>query len=180
MATAATDSRKTRARKPSTKGQWLNRSVHTVTCYSGTVVKIRIPDLMLMLKNDTIPTRLRDIALQRADNERELSASDVEQPAPNEERMKAVKEGAELLFWLVSDMVLDPLITPEEVEQLPTDDRTMLMEIANRERDTDALGVSLGVEPLSRWETFRRFHKCSEDCESCEEVRREFSSVDPG
>lgn len=171
--------RQRRSKNVSTKGQWLNRSVHTITLYSGTVVKVRIPDLMLMLKNDTIPTKLRDIALERAEGDVDLKAAEAVKPN-NDERVKGVKEGAELLFWLVSDMVLEPKITPEEVESLPADDRMMLIEIANRERDTDALGASLGVEPLSRWETFRHFHKCAADCEPCEEIRREFSSVEPG
>lgn len=179
MAQTATRTPQASQRKPGSKDQWAKRGIHIVTLPSGMVVKIRLPDLTRLLKNDLLPERLRAVALKQAFAEVEPEpASD--NGTRDEERYQTAKDMASLLDWLVADMVLEPQLTQEDVETIPGEDRDMLVSIAQRERDTDHLGVTLGVDPLSRWDTFRSQHKCPENCAACEKVRQEFSSVELG
>lgn len=177
--------------QPTSKAAWAQRSVHTVTCPSGAVVRIRIPDLSMLLAQDAVPDRLRAVALQKVSEAfAEALRTPVADPAEGEEPsaptldVEALKELAELHQWLVTQMLVEPELTLEDLEgpveeRPPGDDLTMLVQIASRERHTDARGVVLGVEPLSRWERFRDRHGCGEDCRACQEVVGDFSSLDP-
>jgi hypothetical protein len=144
------------------------------------VVKIRLPDLTRLLKNDLLPERLRAVALKQAFADVEPEPQSENGSTNDAERYETAKEMATLLDWLVADMVLEPELTQDDVETIPGEDRDMLVAIAQRERDIDALGVTLGVEPLSRWDTFRRFHECAEDCPACQKVRGDYSSIELG
>jgi len=97
-----------------------------------------------------------------------------------EEAYAELQKVVQLLDFLILEMVVEPKLTQDDVDLLPGEDRELLIEIAQRERDTDAVGRRLGVEPLSRWETFRHRHHCAEDCDGCQAVLSDFSTVDVG
>jgi hypothetical protein len=60
--------------------------------------------------------------------------------------------------FLLPKMVLEPTITPEDVKDIPTEDKEMLVAFANRARDLDAVGHHLaGLERLADWRRFRNF-----------------------
>jgi hypothetical protein len=166
---------------PSTtsKDSWAAKAVHTITCPSGARIKIRLPNLSLMIKNDLLPSELRAVAISKVMEEAgSQPAASVGTATGPEITADTVKKMVELNESIIVEMVVEPLITKEDLEAnvIPPEDLDFLSEIAQRERHTDALGVSLGVEPLSRWDTFRHEHGCAEDCAACEAVRRRFSS----
>jgi hypothetical protein len=184
MAQGATTPAKKRAqaaangKRIATLEQWAQAALHTVTCPSGAQVKVRIPDLATLLAGDAVPEHLRVVAFQKISDE--LSEALIEkgegenaQPRISQEVMNAA---VELHRWVVIQSVVEPKLTVETLELVPAEDIEFLAEIATRERDTDALGVHLGVAPLSRFDTFRHFHKCAEDCSACQEVRAVFST----
>lgn len=190
---AATDTRRRTAASSSngskrTKEAWGKRSVHVVTCPSGMEVKIRIPNVGLLLEGDALPQRLRQVALQEMLDPIEarvargsISAGGEDEPsqdAPAAVTLDEVKQLYDLNNWLVVQTVLEPELTIDDLPDLPAEDLEMLIKIANRERTVDAVGKSLGTDPLSRWETFRVKHGCAEGCEACTEVRLAFSTVE--
>jgi hypothetical protein len=163
--------------------EWRGRAIHTVTLPSGMVVKIRIPNLGQLLKGDAIPDRLRSVAISQVARELDPSAAPLFQPDDQqspEQKIKVITEVYELYEWLVTETVIEPAIGENDLDGLPEMDKQMLAQIAGRERDTDALGVTLGVEPLSRWETFLREHGCTKDCPACQKVVGIFSTARPG
>lgn len=172
-----------------TKEQWAARAVHEVTLYSGAVVKIRIPDLTTLLAGDAVPEELKGIAVGHVISELREATAD---PAPAGETNVTPESGLsdELLErvtslhrWLVSKMLVDPQLSPDELRPLedggiglPADDLELLGELAMRRRSRDALGVWLGVEPKSRWSVWQQAHNCPAGCEDCEKVVAEFST----
>lgn len=170
-------------RSPGTKSAWGKKAVHVVTCPSGMEVKIRIPNLGLMLEGDALPQTLRNAALQELVNPvsgrvaRAAEAAGTADAQP-QVTLDDVTELYHLHQWLVVNTVIEPELTIEDLPGLPQEDLEMLTQIATRERTVDAAGRPLGTEPLSRWVTFRRHHECAEDCEACKAVQREFSTTD--
>jgi hypothetical protein len=77
-------------------------------------------------------------------------------------------------------------LTPADLAELPEDDLALVAELVMRLRNRDARGVTIGVEPLDRWATFREAHQCDDGssggprCEGCQKVTELFSSVDVG
>ena len=180
---ATTEIERPSARKTATKTSWLKSGTHTITTYTGHVIRIKYPNLALMMRVGLVPTHLRAVALKVARGEINVSSREVtvgedlpepEGEAAYEEMLKLV----ELLDLLIMEMVLEPKLSQEDVDAMPGEDRDLLLAIANRERDVDAVGVRLGVEPLSRWDNFRGRHNCPEDCRPCQAVRQFYSSVD--
>lgn len=162
-----------------TKEAWAARGVHEVTLYSGARVKIRIPDLARLLKHDLLPEGLRGVALRQAFGQLEMGGgSSPDVPPPTDaDRYKTAKELAELMDWLLLDMLVDPVLEREDLDGIPSEDKDLLVSLAQRERDTDALGVRVGVEPLSRWDAWRSAHGCDDDCPECQNVVSAFSTV---
>lgn len=142
-------------------------------------VRIRIPNLGLLLEGDALPQSLRNVALQEiVDPVREQVArsqinGDTDRP---DITLEQVKELFELHKWLVVQTVVDPVLEMDDLPDLPQEDLEFLTQIATRERTTDAAGRSLGTEPLSRWDTFREKHECAEGCEACQAVVDVFST----
>jgi hypothetical protein len=163
------------------KTAWARKAVHLVTCPSGMEVKIRIPNLGLLLEGDALPQTLRNAALQELVDP--MSAR-VARGAPEGNggapavSLDEVRELYDLHKWLVVQTVIEPALALEDLPELPQEDLEMLTQLATRERTTDAAGRSLGTEPLSRWETFRGFHGCAEGCEACKKVVDRFSTTD--
>jgi hypothetical protein len=72
---------------------------------------------------------------------------------------------------------LDVTLDYEEADLFPEDDLAMVAEIVQRLRVHDAAGVTLGVEPIERWATFREEHECAENCAACTRVINAISSI---
>lgn len=64
-------------------------------------------------------------------------------------------QAAEMKNWLVSHMVVSPPIEPEDVKELPKQDVLMLLDFAERRRNTDAAGVVLPIVVLEEFSSFR-------------------------
>lgn len=146
------------------------------------MVKVRIPDLAAMLAMGQIPEHLRQVALLSAFKEEgdpplALQKHDDGSPVLTDDVAKGFYD---LKSHIIVATVVEPALTQAEASEIPVEDRDMLYAIAMRERDTDALGVRLGVEPLSRWATFRGKHGCPPDCPACNEAVGELSTVDLG
>lgn len=179
MAATATQKRANALAPNRTKEQWGKKAVHIVACPSGMEVKIRIPNLGLLLEGDALPQTLRNAALTELVDpisaQVTRAAGGGEKPAIG---IEEVKDLYDLHKWLVVQTVIEPELELDDLPDLPQEDLEMLTQIATRERTTDALGRSLGVEPLSRYETFRTEHKCATGCEACEKVVGVFSTVE--
>lgn len=152
------------------KAAWTKRAVHHITLPSGFQPDIKIPNLALLAKLNKIPEKLRQIAAQEALEPG--SGLDAARDSTGQIDPEVVKESVELQEWLVIEMVVNPVLTVEDLPGLPQEDLEMLVEIAERRRDTDATGHCIGVEPLNRWVPFREEHGCASACESCERARR--------
>jgi len=148
------------------------------------VATIRLPDVGMLIRRDLVPDRLRNVAMRVAiEGSASISQPDPETGETSGFQADDLKQMFELFDLLVLEMVVEPSLSLEDLdpaEGIPREDYDMLVSIAQRERNTDAAGVTIGVEPLSRWETFRRHHECAEDCDACEAMRRELSTVHVG
>jgi len=176
--------RQRHAEQIATAAQWAQAAFHVITCPSGARVKVRIPDMSMLMAGDALPEHLRVIAYKMATDDigvllKEKEGADGNGSAP-ELDPEILKAATELGEWLVLQTVVEPELTPEQVSALPTEDKEMLVSIAKRERDRDAFGVRLGVDPLSRWDTFRHEHECPEGCPACERARQVFSTAELG
>lgn len=180
MAAGATQKRSSRPAVVS-KTAWTQLAVHRVHLPSGAVVDIKIPDLSLLIAGGAVPEKLKHTAL------RELTQQirDVHEPTAlgetagqsliDEEHIIGL---AELTRWLVTQTLVDPKVTEAEIASgvVPNEDLVMLTQIASRERNTDARGVELGIEPIDRWEVFRQYHGCEETCSKCDHAIEELST----
>lgn len=150
---------------------WEADSHHTIWTHGGKRIVVQIPDLFDLVRADALPEHLRSVAITVVQRELELDTATpavTEEGKPTDLTWTTIKEAAELFEHLSYGMVVKPELTVEQFRRLPTEDREMLRDIAMRNRNTDAKGVRLGVEPLSRWEQFRSFHRCPEMCPSCQ------------
>lgn len=166
---------------------WKQLGVHTITLPSGAVVKARIPDAGMLLRNQGMPVRLRAIVLLELTHkdgaagalaEQIISGIDDEKKLVDVEKSQQALD--EMQRRLLVEMLVDPALAPEDVDLLPVDDRAMLTGIAQRELAYDAAGKRVGVEELDRWATFQREHRCPEDCPACLEARGQLSTVHGG
>jgi aminoglycoside/choline kinase family phosphotransferase len=180
-----TGSERSSRRPVSTRDQWAEKAVHTATLHSGAVVTIRIPDLPTLMLAGALPERLRGAALEVLNREvkREaqvaaaLAGGGVDVPDLTEDDLN---ELTKLRIWLAAEMVVEPEVTEADFQQdgpLPKEDAALLAAIAIRERDTDALGVRLGVAELSAYDRFLLVHECSPGCKACEAKRDEAAAA---
>ena len=168
---------------------WRERSVHTVTGPSGSVMRMRIPGIGTVLATGGLPTYLVRLALLDLSHP-EGAASALKQMLDDvmddEQRDSILGETVRLREYqahLVAAALIEPALRPEEVlsGDFPEDDLAMIAEIVQRTRAFDALGVRIGVEPLDRWARFHQEHGLDgEDCEHCRSVQQAFSSIDVG
>lgn len=170
--------------------------IHTIRLHSGEYVKIRIPDLAMLVALGVVPERLRAVALARVLDEmtggseaaltEETVASangQAKTPEQMERDIEKVTDTVNLHIWLVSQMLVEPEYTYEELlpgspVKLPDEDMVMLIQIATRERNRDAAGVRLGVARIDSWaDSFRAKHECGPGCAACAAVLEEHSTV---
>jgi hypothetical protein len=168
------------------KTSWAGLAVHTITLPSGARVKARFPNIELLLAGDAVPDELRETAMSKVLEKLRVA---IGQPAAEEDEATVTPEALRRLDdyqrFLVSRALVEPKLSYEDLAEgspfrPPEEDVWMLMEIFARERNLDAVGVMLGIEPLDRWATFRDQHGCGEGCEACAQVINAFSSVDVG
>lgn len=120
-----------------TVGNWKARSVHTVTLPSGAVVKITVPNLIAMVKSNRIPNELLPVVVGKDPNA-------VGTPEGQAAAIEELKETAAFDEYIIPLTVVEPTITAEDLEYLPTPDIIMLRQLATRQTDMDAVGHQLG------------------------------------
>lgn len=163
-----------------TADEWEADSHHTIWTHGGKRIIVRIPDLFDLVRADALPDKLRAAALSVVQHQVEVDLGSTPAPAEGEKlTWETIRDATELFEHLAHEMIVEPELDVEQFRRLPTEDREMLRDIAMRNRNTDARGVWLGVEPLSRWEGFRRVHRCPEMCEACQALQAEFSTRSP-
>jgi hypothetical protein len=147
------------------------------------VVIARIPNVAMLIKADAIPQHLLEVAMRDAMGQPLVPSQNGEaaegEPEPTLST-ELMKQAVELQEWLVTQMVIEPALEVEDLEELPQEDVDMLVAIAQRNRFRDAAGVRLGVMPLDEAERFRHWHKCADGCPACQAWQQEFSSIDVG
>lgn len=172
--------------------------VHTIMLPSGNYARVRIPDLALLVGANAVPEKLRYAALERVMDELKgtddaaltpelLETAEGKREATPEQMQEAEKkivDTVNLHVFLVQQMLVEPKFTLEELAPdsavRPSDeDMQFLIQIARRERVTDAAGVRLGVFPISRAAVFREEHGCGEDCEDCGRALFRLSTISP-
>jgi hypothetical protein len=122
---------------------WKAKSLHTIPLPSGAEVSIRLPNVSKMVIGGDFPNALRDIAL------RELQGLD-----RGELTMEQLEAAVTFGNYVVCATVVDPKLTPDDLDELPQEDVEALAALAKREVSIkDYLahwpGVGEAVEPSS-------------------------------
>lgn len=143
---------------------------------SGHEYKIRQLNLERHALAGNLPAHLRRVAMQGAAAVNKLLEAEDEEIADKGPEVKAY------LDELVLEVIVEPELSQRHIDEgvLPAADWRWALNIALGEEDRDGQGRLLwGREPLSRWDTFRHFHGCSEDCEGCTGAVGAFSALLP-
>ena len=126
-----------------TLAAWKKAGVHEVTLASGTVVKIKIPNLPELVSAGEFPNHLVEVAISVATGESKVTAEEI-------------KAQAEFYRELIARSLVEPKAEPEDVKELPFEDIELIAQIATRQRDVDALGEHLaGLDKNEQWRRFR-------------------------
>jgi hypothetical protein len=128
--------------KKTTITSWKAARKHEVTLSSGTQVVIELPNLPKYIQSGQIPNDLLEAAIGFSGGNKAITP-------------ELIKEQFEFMKFLVSKTVVEPAVTPDEVEDLPYEDVEMIVEIATRNRDLDAVGHH--IAGLEKVDSFRRF-----------------------
>lgn len=155
---------------------------------SGIVYTLRPINLERHALAGGLPARLRQIALAGSDaidklllGEDEVEVAEDDEPISPDAKAAQNDARADVLMYL-DGLVRTLLVSVEwndvDVEDIPPVDYKWAVKIAMGEGDEDGEGRRLwGREPLSRFNYFRHFHGCDEDCEGCNGVREFFSAT---
>lgn len=130
------------ANKARSKEAWKAAKRHEIILPSGTEVAIEIPNLPKLIKAGQIPNNLLDAAIGAQSGELQITAD-------------LIKEQWDFYTYLVARTVVDPVLEEADVSDIPYEDVEMLVEIATRNRDMDAVGRHLAG--LDKQESFRKF-----------------------
>lgn len=142
--------------KAATLAGWKKNRVHTITLPSGTIIDVVIPDLPSLVKTGGIPNELVQTAIDVANGDRKVNKEDIVQQADFYNKLCAIT-------------VVAPAATEEDFAsgELPFEDKEMIVEVATRRRDIDAVGHHLaGLEKVKAWRTFRNLDYVYQDLES--------------
>lgn len=131
--------------KPVTKVAWKKRRRHEgITCPSGAVVTVEIPDLNALISSGYLPNELLTAAvkLSQGDNS---AATD-----PDSYRQESIYKQK-----LVIKTVVEPKLDETDFgdDGIPQEDIEFLTQIATRQRDMDAAGKHIGG--LEKIQSFR-------------------------
>lgn len=134
--------------KPVSASSWKKAGVHTVRLHSGAFVKIRIPDLPALIESGHIPQNLIQVAIGMATGEDQKPS------------VELIAQSREFTDLMTLKSVVEPKITAEDLDDIPYEDKQLIVEIATRQRDRDAEGTHIGG--LETSEKFRRFRRIGE------------------
>lgn len=141
-------------KQKTTKEAWKKAAVHNVLLPSGTRVDIKVIDLPSMVETGTFPQHLLDIAIKEA-------AGEKQEPSP-----ELIKQQREFTDLIVLASVVEPKLEPEDLTEIPAEDKALLVDLATRARDYDAEGVQIaGLDSSARWRRFRGFPDLDTDVE---------------
>lgn len=139
---------------------WKKARRHHVTLPSGFEVEVEIPNLPMLVKTGQLPNELVAKAL-----------GTVQQGTLTPEQ---IAENAEFYAKLAVLTIKDPEITVEDVtgeNPIPFEDVEMIMEIATRQRDIDAMGHHIGgLHTSKEWRHFRGFSYLDQDVAGTSEL----------
>lgn len=121
---------------------WKKSRRHSVVLPSGFEVDIEIPNLPQLIKSGQLSNELINAALGATSGDEKITRETIEQQA-------------DVYNKLVSLTVKEPNVTEEDVAELPYEDVEMIVELATRQRDIDAVGHHIGG--LEKLEEFRKF-----------------------
>lgn len=117
-----------------TVSTWKKAAVHPdITLPSGTKVTIKLPDIPKMIESGQIPNELVDLAVTVAQGGRNVPSG-----------TELVGKQIEFTKRLLTVTVIEPKITEEDVTELPVEDRELLVNLATRATDLDAVGNQIG------------------------------------
>lgn len=114
-----------------------------VTLPSGIQVDIRLPNFTQMVAAGAIPNELVDTAIQagaRASEEEQAKRKE----KTNEERIEEIKKDWEFVKFILPVTLVTPEIKADDVDGLNPADIDLLVALAARITDTDAIGHQLG------------------------------------
>lgn len=135
------------------KAQWIKNRTHDITLPSGTEVQIELPNLGEMIKGGELSNKLVQIATKKINRE------DI--------NVDLISQLADFNRFLVAKTVVNPKVEETDVPSLPPEDIDLIVALANRERDVDAVGHQLaGLESDAAFRKFRRFDSSDEDLQS--------------
>lgn len=135
----------TTAVKPVSKAAWVKNKRHPITLASSldTVVEIELPNLPELVSAGEFPNHLVDAAIAVAQTDQKVTR-------------EAIVEQAEFYRHLVAKTVKSPEITPDDVKDLPFEDIELIVSLAMRQRDIDAVGKQIaGLDKSDDWRKFR-------------------------
>lgn len=128
--------------------EWKAAAGHVVTLPSSKKVRFKIPNLAVLAKSGELPNSLLAVAVPGSVKEAEVTDPD--------EAQARIARLAEFQRWIIAKAVIEPQITEEDVDNLPTEDVDCLVELATRGRDQDAVGHHIsGLEDSAEWRRFR-------------------------
>jgi hypothetical protein len=130
--------------------QWKKAATHFPLCPSGARVGVRIPDLPALIEAGEVPQHLLDAAL-------DVAGATGEAQKPTKELIVQQREFTDLL---VLKTVVEPKLKPEDLDDIPYEDKEFFVALATRSRDVDAEGEHLAG--LNKSEKFRRFRGIGE------------------
>lgn len=177
-----------------TKSAWKKRAgPHNITVASGQKVTIRVYGVGELLLRDAIPDDLRDtVALHLLNRDKggldavvgaemlELGRNG-DDPAKREAFQQRLRDSARLTKLLVSEALVDPKLTIEELDAVPWEDLEQLMRICTGQETFDSRGVRVGIERIDAWATFQHEHRdapcVGEGCEGCARALDSLSSL---
>jgi nucleotide-binding universal stress UspA family protein len=142
------------------KAQWKRSKTHEVTLPSGAEVKIELPDLAAMIKGGQIPNELLDVATKVG------SGQSIAADEDGAEKRKLLGQAVDFNAFLIEKTVVDPKVTAEEVinEEIPAEDADLIVQLALRRTDFDAVGKHLGgLDTVPSFRKFRGLDSSIED-----------------
>lgn len=127
-----------------TTAAWKKAKTHTITLPSGTSVDIQLPNLPLLMKAGQIPNPLVEL-VTKVQTDPNLTVTP-----------EMMKEQYNFTRFIVAVTVVEPKITEDDVDELPSEDIEMIVDFAMRNRDVDILGHHLaGLETHADFRRFR-------------------------
>lgn len=140
------------ATQTKTAAKWKTAKRHEITLPSGFVAQIEIPNLPLLVKTGQLPNELVADA---------LGSIQAGKLTP-----EIIVQQSDFYDKLVAITVKEPVVTEEDVHEIPFEDVEMLVEIATRQRDLDAIGHHVGGLHSSKdWRRFRGLNHLDPDVE---------------